>query len=459
MSSPPAESSPSPSPANLSPAQLPSMSWSAIVKKTVPPNNSAAPSIPHASDHRVPAQLPAQQPPTANAHARLPPESTSYAQPHSPFSPSTGGRRGSLLDVGRAGHMSAARAGAQPAARGGLGQAGRSSQARRSGWSPITWANPFQAPPMDLSQGGRAGQALAAPTRSPYSGVYPVSASGNNYYRPPQARKDAQFAAKVTGSFANEAAYHSNSERRANVERSNATTATSLALLNARLATAATDTHTGRVNNTAHGTNVALPAHYCNDSVDIAGPSTVSRNAIISLNSGGNPAFNAPKPTSSDPSPAGFVGAEREKGTLTLTQVPQRRILAVTLGLLRSGVAAQLVQDSQWQAIKDFLNKCVPVGGGVPEYDEWLPSITVAYRYPIDDENWKNFEAVVSVFDLARDAQKVLGSSAAELDQVNARFLLAPLLPLKLPADEQIRNLLLFYKISHVDVRSNDSEE
>ncbi|KAL5428939.1 hypothetical protein PMIN04_000547 [Paraphaeosphaeria minitans] len=122
--------------------------------------------------------------------------------------------------------------------------------------------------------------------------------------------------------------------------------------------------------------------------------------------------------------------------------------MAVTLSLLRSGVAAQLAQDSQWQRVKVFLEQCVPIGGAVPEYDEWLPSIVVAYWYPIDDENWKKFEVVVSLFYLVHDAEKVLGSSAAELDQVNAHSPLAPLLPLKVPVDQKIRNLLVCFNIS-----------
>lgn len=53
----------------------------------------------------------------------------------------------------------------------------------------------------------------------------------------------------------------------------------------------------------------------------------------------------------------------------------------------------------------------------------------------------------VSLVHLARDAETILGSTATKLDQVNTTFKYAQLLPLKLPADEQIRNLVVYFNL------------
>ncbi|KAF2440963.1 hypothetical protein P171DRAFT_498861 [Karstenula rhodostoma CBS 690.94] len=444
MSSPPANSlPPKSSPAKPSPAHNALMSWSAVVKNPAPSKKPAAPMIPPVLENPVPAQ----QPPPVNARAHMPPSSMSYAQAHLPVPPSNRGRRGrgSRLGVAPAGHMSAVRpapqlgrrTGPQPTARAAPTQAGL--------------AGPLPAARVSLSQTGRVGQPPADPTQSPYAGgvapsgsVYPVPVRGNvNYYRPPQAHTDAQPSTKVTKSFANEATHHSNSERRVNAERT-ATATTSLALMNARLDAAAADAQAGGkgTNNAAQDTNVALPAYGDHEPVGTARRSTVSGTTIDSQSSGYNLAFDTHKRTSSGPSAAGVIGSERKSGALVLSHVPQRRILTVTLSLLRSGIAARMAQDINYKMLKIFFDRVVPIGGGVPEYDEWMPSIAVAYRYPIDDYDWEIFELALSQFKLALDAEKVLGSSAAELDQVNAEFLSAELLPLQKPADEQIRGLV-----------------
>jgi hypothetical protein len=40
-------------------------------------------------------------------------------------------------------------------------------------------------------------------------------------------------------------------------------------------------------------------------------------------------------------------------------------------------------KDHQYRLFHNFLDRTVPRGGGVPEYDDMIPSIEVAYWYAI----------------------------------------------------------------------------
>jgi hypothetical protein len=102
---------------------------------------------------------------------------------------------------------------------------------------------------------------------------------------------------------------------------------------------------------------------------------------IANLTSGSNLAFNPHKPAVSGTSAAAPIGPERNSGTGALSKITQRRVLAVTLGVLRSVVADQIRKDDQYRSFHNFLDRTVPRGNGVPEHDEWIPSIEVAYWY------------------------------------------------------------------------------
>lgn len=310
------------------------MFWSAVVKKPAPEKKPIAAMQPPVLDDLVPAQ----QPPPADHRTPVPPGSMSYTQAHT--------------------HISAGRAGLLPEARVDFIQAGLVDR------PPVAPARPHRA-------GG------VVPTGS----VHPVTASGNMTYYP-QARTDTPPPAKITRTFANEATQHSSSERRVNIERSKTATTTSFALINARLQAAAVGAQAARngTNNAANEINAALPVHSGNYLVATARQSTISGLSIVNTTSGGNLAFETHNEMNIGPSPASVIGSERYSGTLVLSHVPQRRILAVTLSLLRSSVAARMVQDSQYKIIMDFLDRVVPVGSGVPEYDNWMPSIVIAYR-------------------------------------------------------------------------------
>lgn len=103
------------------------------------------------------------------------------------------------------------------------------------------------------------------------------------------------------------------------------------------------------------------------------------------------PAGKATKSTGTDPSQQGISesptpasvmadGGSNTLGAANISTIPQRRILAVTLSLLRSRVAIEAAKNIQWQRVMDFLHRVVPVDGGVPEHDKWLPSIVVTYK-------------------------------------------------------------------------------
>ena len=78
------------------------------------------------------------------------------------------------------------------------------------------------------------------------------------------------------------------------------------------------------------------------------------------------------------------IGVEREAGTLELTGVPQRRVLATTLAVVRSRVAGLVAKHPDsldaWQ-INEFLNRVFPRGGQAETVRcSVLSAVETAYR-------------------------------------------------------------------------------
>jgi hypothetical protein len=65
------------------------------------------------------------------------------------------------------------------------------------------------------------------------------------------------------------------------------------------------------------------------------------------------------------------------------------------------------------------------------------------------DTDWEVFELVIQHFKLASKANEVLGTSAANFDQVNDNFDSAMLLPFQEPVDEMLRRLAEQFNLDH----------
>ncbi|KAJ4344770.1 uncharacterized protein N0V89_012514 [Didymosphaeria variabile] len=405
MSSPPADPSPSAS------AQKNPMSWSAVVKKAS--STKGQPSADKTTSAKTPASTtekptPAGKPSPVNANrARMLP---SYATAHlSPVIGSIGSR---------------------------LGEA-------RVGPPPAASSAPFHA-------GGVA----------PSASFYP--AAPNTYpgfYQPPQEPTEAQSSGKVTKPFAKEAGGHSNAERWVRTERA-AASARAAAMTPQASVPAVSASVSGPLAggsrssiNAAVDPNATLPA-YGDGGPSAVRRSTTSGNAITpavpNFVLGGSRTIDAHKRASSGPSgPSVAIGSERESGALILSDVPQRRLIALTLSLVRSAIAKQIRTDNKYEAFKEFLDRVCPIGGGVPELDEWIPSIAFAYWYPMTDHDWMIYGHVVGHFKLSEEADNVLGSvTAAGFDRVNTTFDSAILFPLRGPVDQLMRDLAVRFNLN-----------
>ncbi|KAL1595863.1 hypothetical protein SLS60_009553 [Paraconiothyrium brasiliense] len=389
------------------------MSWSAVVKKASATEEQSSPEKGTAAKNSVPTSeklAPAEQASPVNAsRARMLPMSMSYATAH--FSPPIG------------------------------------SLGPRFGEARVGY------PPVASSTASHIGHA------APAASIYPVAPRADpGFYRPPQARAETSSLGKVTKPFAKEASAHSNAERYMRAERAAASArATAIA------AQASVPAVSGLIpgfqagqsiggNNTAMNTNAALPAYGDGPSSTVR-RSTVSGNAIVpavpNFTFAGSRISTAQKRLSSGPpGPSAAIGSERQSGTLVLSNVPQRRLLATTLSLVRSGTANRLRTDRNYESFKEFLDRVCPIGGGVPEPDEWIPSVVVAYWYPMVDHDWMILERVIGHFDLSKQANDFLGSvTATDFDQVNTLFDTAHHFPLKEPVDELIRDLARQYNL------------
>lgn len=81
---------------------------------------------------------------------------------------------------------------------------------------------------------------------------------------------------------------------------------------------------------------------------------------------------------------SGAIGVEREAGTLELTDVPQRRVLATTLAVVRSRVAGLVAKHPDsldaWQ-INEFLKRVFPRGGQAETiHCSVLSAVETSYR-------------------------------------------------------------------------------
>lgn len=167
-----------------------------------------------------------------------------------------------------------------------------------------------------------------------------TTASG--VYRPPHARGDVdQPPAKVTKSFAQQAVNYNNSRRN-------------------KMPMPVIDTAAARMSSAA--------ALYLQD------PPAPVIPPVLPLSSS-----TSSRRSSESQSPSA-IGEERESGSLPLTDVPQRKVLAATLSLVRAHVVQKAQQEPEVRAVLNFLNYVFPRGGQAGTiYDAAIRTIEVAY--------------------------------------------------------------------------------
>lgn len=201
---------------------------------------------------------------------------------------------------------------------------------------------------------------------TPLGSIYPAPGSSNpNVYRPPQTRADLQASAKVTKPFAQLATYHSNTKRTSALNKS-------LAFAAARM----------------DGPPGSGALHSASGNAQGAGHSSTNSGGVMpalpNISFGDN-AYGEQQIGSA----SSAIGSERQSGALGLSDVPQQRVLAATLSVLRSGLASLAQQgqeqnqfDRGHQTFLEFVHRVCPVGGQTStEYDPLIPSLEVAYRY------------------------------------------------------------------------------
>lgn len=167
-----------------------------------------------------------------------------------------------------------------------------------------------------------------------------TTASG--VYRPPHARGDVdQPPTKVTKPFAQQAVNHNNSRR---------------------------NTRHVPVIDTAATRMSSAAALYLQD------PPAPVIPPVLPLSSS-----TSSRRSSESQSPSA-IGEERESGSLPLTDVPQRKVLAATLCLVRAHVVKKAQQEPEVQAVLQFLDHVFPRGGQAgTTYDAVISTIEVAY--------------------------------------------------------------------------------